>query len=73
MGLFLHSISSFFFKRGGIGVLQGYGFFLSIFKEICIVLVINQKQCKLLIFVEKLNSVGFVFVIRLKLLTVMTF
>lgn len=45
--------------------------FLSIFKEICIVLVINQKQCKLLIFVEKLNSVGFV--IRLKLLTVMTF
>lgn len=49
------------------------GVFLSIFKEICIVLVINQKQCKLLIFVEKLNSVGFVFVIRLKLLTVMTF
>lgn len=45
--------------------------FLSIFKEICIVLVINQKHCKLLIFVEKLNSVGFV--IRLKLLTVMTF
>lgn len=48
-------------------------FFLSIFKEICIVLVINRKQRKLLIFEEKLNSVGFVFVIRLKLLTVMTF
>lgn len=31
MGLFLHSISSFFFKRGGIGVLQGYGFFIHFF------------------------------------------
>lgn len=31
MGLFLHSISSFFFKRGEIGVLQGYGFFIHFF------------------------------------------
>lgn len=31
MGLFLHSISSFFFKRGGIGVLQGNGFFIPYF------------------------------------------
>lgn len=31
MGLFLHSISSFFFKRGGIGVLQGYGFVIHFF------------------------------------------
>lgn len=31
MGLFLHSISSFFFKRGGIGVFRAMGFLFIFF------------------------------------------